>query len=86
MNLSDNILTIDTTLDNEAINQLSKDMLLNIDEIKEIVIDDSKGIASSAVFALLCSVQKTNPDIKISLLNKGVSELNGIGLMSLNIG
>jgi hypothetical protein len=86
MELSHNVLKIETSIDNEAIDTLAKEMLLNIDEIKEIVIDDSQALASSALFALLYSTQKANPDIKISLLNESVSKINGIGLMSLKIG
>lgn len=85
MNLRDDILTINGKADNKELSALAKEILEHIDTIKEIVVSYEDGIESSALFSLLYSIRKTNPDINIPFLAEVVKHINGIGSMSLDI-
>ena len=86
MQLVENRVTINAKIDNENLSILAKEILTHIDSIKEIVVEHQDGVESSALFSLLYSVRKTNPDIKIPMIDAGICEIDEIGLMSLNIG
>jgi|GEM_PF-2920214 len=86
MQVIQSVATVDASLQNEELSILSQEIFTKIDEIKELVVDETQGVASSALFALLCSVKKTNPNINIALLNQSAFRLQGIGLMSLKRG
>lgn len=86
MELIENRVIINAKTDNKQLSVLAEEILAHIDEIKEIVVDYKNGVESSALFSLLYSVQKTNSEIKITMLDDGICNVDGIGLMSLNIG
>ncbi|ABB44251.1 hypothetical protein Suden_0973 [Sulfurimonas denitrificans DSM 1251] len=85
MNLADGVLIIDAKSSNDSLNTLAKDILQNISEIKEVVVDDTLGVESSALFSLLVSIRKTAPHVKINFLDKPSIHVEGIGIVSLNI-
>lgn len=85
MQIVDGVLNIDAKIDNEQITLLSKMILQQIEQVKEICVDASNGVASSALFSLLASVKKTAPHIHIALLEGDVAQIEGIGKMSIDI-
>jgi hypothetical protein len=86
MNLENGTLTIDAKANNEALCALAKEIVSSADALERIVVDDSEGVESSALFALLCSVRNSYPKVAIELLDTKTFNLSGIGLMSLKIG
>lgn len=78
-------LTIDAKADNKTLDALAKEILTHLQEIKEITVDDSLGIESSALFSLLASIRKTAPHIKITFLDTDALKIEGIGLVSLDL-
>ncbi len=85
MNLRDGVLIIDAKSSNDSLESLAKEILLNIQEIKEVVVDDTLGVESSALFSLLASIRKTAPEIKIDFLDKPSVKIEGTGIVSLDI-
>jgi ABC-type transporter Mla MlaB component len=85
MQLQNNTLTIDAKLDNQALVALAREIASVDSEIESVVVDDSNGVESSALFSLLASIQKTFPSIHIELLGGEIYQLNGIGLTSIKI-
>lgn len=70
MNIQNGVLTIDASFDNTKIESSLELIKENITQIKEVIIDENSVVASSCLFALLCSIKKTKADISILLLDK----------------
>lgn len=78
MEAKDGKLTIPASLSNDELLSLAKKIANEIDEIHSVEIDDNI-VESSALFALLGSIKKSNPNVKIPVLDDATVELNGIG-------
>ncbi len=85
MNLRDGVLIIDAKSSNDSLESLAKEILLNIEDVKEVIVDDALGVESSALFSLLVSIRKTAPNIAIDFLDKPSINVEGIGIVSLDI-
>ena len=84
MKREENVVIIDAQMDNAALATLAKELSENIVGIKEIRVDCENGVESSALFALLYSIQRTYPDIHIPMLDESVQNVDGIGSFSLD--
>lgn len=66
-------LIIDSTLSYDDCGELKDFLLDKLDYIEEIELEITEdGIPSSALIALLLSVKKTSPGLKIPVLEKGL--------------
>ncbi|MDD2698418.1 MAG: hypothetical protein PHF17_06415 [Arcobacteraceae bacterium] len=77
MNLENGVLVIDSSLDNLQIEEMLEDIKNNIEQINEVIVEP-KSIASSALFALLGSIKKTNSNISIPILEHN-RDIEGFG-------
>lgn len=85
MSLFEGIFIIDAAADNTALIEVAKEIFSSLDEIKEVHLNVDDGVATSAVFALLASIKKTAPHIRVPLLDDGVCDIEGIGALLLDI-
>lgn len=85
MSLLNGVFTINPALNNSELIDVAKELFLQLDNIQEVSLDVSKGVATSATFALLASVKKSAPHIKIPLLEDSVVDSDGIGAMLLDV-
>ncbi len=83
MNIIQGVLTIDAKADNKILHIFSKEILIHLQDIKEIHVDDSLGFESKALFDMLVSIRMSAPDIKISFFDTDALMKKKIGLVSL---
>lgn len=70
MKIEEGILYLDGSYDNEKIAACLGTLGEKLQEIEEIVLDHNIKVESSALFALVASLQKSKIDIKVSLFEK----------------
>lgn len=77
MKLENRTLVVNSQINNEEIVELVSKIVLEIENIDEIQVEDlDKGVATSALFALLQSIKKNKPEIKIPFFNDFKEVLN----------
>lgn len=82
MKIENEILYIDSNLDNLELEKLSHEIKDRLDEIKEVTIDEKSIVASSCLFTLLSSIKKAKSDISIPVLEKDV-DIEGFGNVTI---
>lgn len=85
MQAQDGKLKISATLSNDELLGLAKRIANEIDDIKSVEIDENI-VESSALFALLGSIKKSNPNINIPALDELSVNVNGIGNVTIRKG
>lgn len=73
MKLEEGILYLDSSYDNEQINELSPKLHKKLEEITEVVLDEKSVVATSALFALIASLKRSKKDIKVSIFEKNTN-------------
>lgn len=77
----DGILNIDSTMDNDQLVSLSKEIGIHLSEIREVQIDMKMPPASSALFSLLVSLKKANNNISIPIIDN-TNNISSLGMVS----
>ncbi|MGE4418649.1 MAG: hypothetical protein AB7D38_02300 [Sulfurimonas sp.] len=85
MNIIQGTLSIDAKADNKTLHTFSKEILIHLQDIKEIHVDDSLGFESSTLFDMLASIRISAPNIKISFFDTDALKTKKIGLVSLDV-
>ena len=82
MNIKQGVLYIDSNLNNQELQELSEEIRNNIEQIKEVIIDEKSAITSSCLFTLLCSIKKSKNDVVISILETHTN-IEGFGNVTI---
>ncbi len=81
--MDNNIFAIDGSTSHGELSKVHKDILKNIKDIKTIEVKQENEIQSSALLSLLICIKNSKPKIKIPLIDKQNSFLNGLGSFSI---
>ena len=82
--LEDNgIFKIDAGVSHSELGEVHKDIVKNIKSINTIEISEDDELKSSALLSLLICIKNSKPEIKIPLIEKQNSFLNGLGSFSI---
>ena len=76
MKLKEEILYLNSSFDNEQLNEILPKLNNKLIEIKEIIIEENSMLASSALFAIVASLKKSKQDIKVSCFDKSINFAN----------
>lgn len=72
MEFDGDVLTIDMSMSMEEVVQFEEFIRPRIDYVQTIEVTDESSLRSSALVALLVSLKRTKPELKIPFLEKGV--------------
>ncbi len=72
MEFDGDTLTIDMSMSIEEVSQFEEFIRPSIDYVQTIEVTDENSLRSSALVALLVSLKKTKPELKIPFLEKGI--------------
>lgn len=72
MEFDGDVLTIDMSMSMEEVAQFEEFIRSRIDYVETIEVTDESSLRSSALVALLVSLKRTKPEIRIPFLEKGV--------------
>ncbi|MDD2448656.1 MAG: hypothetical protein PHS42_07920 [Sulfurimonas sp.] len=70
MEFDGDVLTIDMSMSMEEVTEFEKFIRPRIDYIKTIEVEEDSALKSSAFIALLVSLKRTKPELKIPFLEK----------------
>ena len=77
------IYNIDAGVSHNELDEIHKDIVKNIKNIKIIQISDDDELKSSSLLSLLICVKNSKPKVKIPLIDEQNSFLNGLGKFSI---
>jgi hypothetical protein len=72
MEFDEDVLTIDMSMSMEEVAQFEEFIRPRVDYVQTIEVTEEGSLRSSALVALLVSLKRTKPEIRIPFLEKGV--------------
>jgi hypothetical protein len=79
MEFNGDTLTVETDMSMEEILEFEEFVRPRLEYIEEIAVEDTDAMKSSAFLAIMESLKRTKPELKIPFLEKGVTKSSAYG-------
>lgn len=85
MDFNEGVVTIDASVSSQKLADIAREINALAADIKEIVLDTTHGVETSALFALLVSIKKSAPHINIPAFDGKKVDIDTMGAVLIDI-